>query len=212
MRPMAGDFEQRLKDALAARVPARPAVPGARAAAVLVPLVGEGGPGLILTRRTETLPSHRGQISFPGGSLDAGETAEAAALREAQEEIGLDPSFVRVLGELDGTPTFVSGYVITPVVGWLDRRPALRPNPAEVAAIIEVPIASLTEEIRVEPGFVHDRRSYPTEAWIYGENVIWGVTARLLRMFLHTLAGAGLAPAPGPTASPWPAEPAGPGP
>jgi 8-oxo-dGTP pyrophosphatase MutT (NUDIX family) len=204
---MAREFERRLREALARRPPARPHVAGARAAAVLVPVVGEPEPGLILTLRTDTVPSHRGQISFPGGSLDPGETPEAAALREAEEEIGLDPALVRILGELDTTPTIVSGYVITPVVGWLERRPTLTPNAAEVARVIEVPIASLTEEIRVEPGFSHAGRSYPTEAWIYDGDVVWGVTARLVRMFLGVLSSAGLAAAPGPTASPWPDDP-----
>ncbi len=204
---MASDFEQRLTQALAARRPARPHVPDARAAAVLVPVISGPEPSLILTLRTNTVSSHRGQISFPGGSLDPGESPTAAALREAHEEIGLDPARVRVLGELDTTPTFVSGFVITPVVGWLDRRPDLTPNSAEVARIIEIPIAALSEEIRVEPGFLHRHRSYPTEAWIYEGHVVWGVTARLVRLFLGALAGAGLARAPAPTASPRPDDP-----
>ena len=205
---MTRDFERRLREDLEARSPARPHVPGARAAAVLVPVVGEPEPSLILTLRTDTVSSHRGQISFPGGSIDPGETPKAAALREAQEEIGLDPASVRVLGELDTTPTYVSGFVITPVVGWLPRRPVLAPNAAEVARVIEVPIAALTEEIRAEPGFLHEGISYPTEAWIFEDNVVWGVTARLLRLFLVALASADLAAAPAPSASPWPDEPA----
>jgi 8-oxo-dGTP pyrophosphatase MutT (NUDIX family) len=205
---MTRDFERRLREVLEVRSPARPHVAGARAAAVLVPVVGEPEPGLILTLRTDTVSSHRGQISFPGGSIEPGETPEAAALREAQEEIGLDPASVRILGELDTTPTYVSGFVITPVVGWLPRRPVLASNAAEVARVIEVPIAALTEEIRAEPGFLHEGISYPTEAWIFEDNVVWGVTARLLRLFLGALASAGLAAAPAPSASPWPDEPA----
>ena len=174
---------------------------------MLIPVLGGPEPALLLTLRTETVSTHKSQISFPGGSLEPGESSEKAALREAHEEIGLDPSQVRVLGELDQTPTFVSGYVITPVVGWVAPQPALQPNPNEVAALIVTPITELTEKIRVEPGFEHEGFSYPTEAWIYEGHIIWGVTARLLRMFLGLLAGAGLATAPGATVSPWPVSP-----
>jgi len=198
------DFEHRLAHALSARAPGRSEAPEARAAAVLIPVLEGDEPALLLTLRTETVSTHKGQISFPGGSLESGESPERAALREAHEETGLDPSQVRVLGQLDQTPTFVSGYVITPVVGWVAGRPLLEPNPSEVATLIVAPISGLTEEIRREPGFVHDGFNYPTEAWIYEGHIIWGVTARLLRMFLGLLADAGLAAAPGKAASPWP--------
>ncbi len=171
---------------------------------MLIPVLEGDEPALLLTLRTETVSTHKGQISFPGGSLESGESPERAALREAHEETGLDPSQVRVLGQLDQTPTFVSGYVITPVVGWVAGRPLLEPNPSEVATLIVAPISGLTEGIRREPGFVHDGFNYPTEAWIYEGHIIWGVTARLLRMFLGLLADAGLAAAPGKAASPWP--------
>lgn len=174
---------------------------------MLIPVLDGAEPALLLTLRTDTVSTHKGQISFPGGSLEPGENPELAALREAHEEIALDPSQVRVLGQLDQTPTFVSGYVITPVIGWVAPQPVLQPNPSEVAALIRAPIAGLTEEIRVEPGFVHEGFNYPTEAWIYEGHIIWGVTARLLRMFLGLLADAGLATAPGETLSPWPVSP-----
>lgn len=202
-------FERRLKAALAARTPQRTVVEDARAAAVLIPVVEAREPNLILTVRTDTVGTHKGQISFPGGSVDATDGSRMqAALRETHEEIGLDPSFVEVLGELDTFPTFVSGYVVTPFVGWLQRSPELRANPAEVAEVLYVPISDLTEEIRAEPGFSHQGRSYPTEAWIWRGHVIWGVTARILRHFLSLLAEADLAPAPGETASwtAWPLE------
>ena len=201
---MISDFELRLRNALSARTPRRSASSEARAAAVLIPVLEGSEPALLLTLRTETVSTHKGQISFPGGSLEPGESPEEASLREAHEEIGLNPSHVRVLGRLDQTPTFVSGYVITPVVGWVASAPVLEPNPSEVADLISAPIAGLTEDIRVEPGFEHEGFSYPTEAWVYEGHIIWGVTARLLRMFLGLLAGAGLAAAPGATASPWP--------
>lgn len=203
---MAGDFEARLKTALDDHRPERVPVKDARDAAVLIPVVGTAEPRLIFTVRTDTLPSHKGQISFPGGSIDARDSSpRATALREAEEELGIGSADVRVLGELDSVPTFVSGYVVTPVVGWLDKPPLLRPNPGEVAAVLEVPVVELAEEIRSEPGFSHGGRTYPTEAWIWNDNVIWGVTARIVRLFLYRLAEAALAPPPADTISPWPA-------
>jgi 8-oxo-dGTP pyrophosphatase MutT (NUDIX family) len=194
---MSDGFEDALARALAAR-PGRAAgdIAG-RAAAVLIPVVGDERESLVFTVRTETLSSHRGQISFPGGSIDDSDPSpEAAALREAHEEIDLDPGAVTVLGRLDSIETYVSGYVVTPVVGWLARRPRLAPNPAEVAEVLEVPVADLSEATRSDAGFSYGGRTYPTEAWVWNDHVIWGVTARLLRMFLSLLAEAGLGEAP----------------
>jgi 8-oxo-dGTP pyrophosphatase MutT (NUDIX family) len=186
--------------------PVRARVADARDAAVLIPIVAASAPALIFTIRTDTLSSHKGQISFPGGSVDPGESALAAAVREAHEELGLEPADVEVLGELDAVPTFVSGYVIHPFVGWVEEPPDLVPNPAEVAEILQVPIEDLSEEIRAQPGFSHAGRTYPTEAWIWNGHVIWGATARVVRVLLYRLAEAGLARHPG--ASPgWPSWP-----
>jgi 8-oxo-dGTP pyrophosphatase MutT (NUDIX family) len=202
MLVMTSDFEERLRAVIEGHSPVRHDLDDVRDAAVLIPVVGEPEPTLIMTLRSESLPSHKGQISFPGGSIDPGETAIEAALRETHEEIGLDPSAVRVLGEMDSMPTWVSGFLVHPVVGWLDIQPEMKPNEAEVAAILEVPISSITEEIRAEPGFTHGGRTFPTEAWIWDENVIWGFTARVIRVFIGHLAEAGLAePIPGP--DPW---------
>ena len=211
------DFERRLHSVLEANPPQRvptsafengaPGIQGAKHAAVLIPIVAVPEPTLIFTVRSENLPSHKGQISFPGGSIDDDDhSPEAGALRETQEEIGLDPASVKVLGELDSFPTFVSGYVVTPFIGWLDERPELVRNPGEVAEILFVPIAELVEEIRREPGFEHSGRTYPTEAWVWNDRVIWGVTARIIRQFLERLAQAGLAIAPRETMS-WTAWP-----
>jgi 8-oxo-dGTP pyrophosphatase MutT (NUDIX family) len=196
MRPMTDDLAETLSAALRTHRP-RAAPPGAgRAAAVLLPVIGGPEPSLIFTVRTDTLPSHKGQISFPGGAIDPTDASpEAAALREAREELAMRE--VRVLGRLDAIETFVSGYVITPVVGWLAAAPQLEPNPAEVASVFSVPLRELNEELRADAGFTFQGSSYPTEAWIWGTHVIWGVTARILRLFLERLADAGLGPAPG---------------
>lgn len=202
MVEMSQDFRARLAGALDSHEPQRVSVDDARDAAVLIPIVADPEPTLLFTIRADTLPSHKGQISFPGGSIDpSDDDATAAALREAEEEIGLASADVEVLGELDTFPTYVSGYVVTPVVGWVSSVPDLKPNPAEVAEVIAVPVSALTEEIRAEPGFMHEGQSFPTEAWIWEKRVIWGVTARILRSFLAVLAEAGLTDAPGPTTS-----------
>ncbi len=202
---MRRDFDLTLERALAQFSPLRPEPGGARAAAVLIPVVAEPEPMLLFTVRTQTLPSHKGQISFPGGSVDPSDpTTEAAALREAEEELGLAPSAVRILGELDTVLTYVSGFIVSPFVGWIDKRPSLAPNPTEVAQVLQVPLAHLTDQIRAEPGFSHGGRTYPTEAWIWRGSVIWGFTARLLRLFFDVLAEAGLADAPATSSEPWP--------
>ncbi len=202
---MSHDFEERLTKVFEAHPPRSLTLDGARPAAVLIPIVGHAEPALLLTVRTETLRSHRGQISFPGGSIDPTDrTPQDAALREAHEEIGLDPSLVRVIGQLDALPTFVSGYVVSPFIGWIASPPELSPNPGEVARVLEVPIADLTDAIRSDAGFTHRGSTFPTEAWIWEDEVIWGVTGRLLRLFLERLAEAGLADPPAPLTDPWP--------
>lgn len=191
------DFLEKLTEALQKHPPARVTVPDAREAAVLIPIVAVPEPTLIFTQRTDTVGSHKGQISFPGGAIDPGDpNMTCTALRETEEEIGLDPSAVRILGELDTFPTFVSGYVVTPYVGWLAEEPDLTPNPAEVKRLLHVPIADLSNEIRRDAGFKHGRRVYPTEAWVWQDNVIWGVTARIVRQFLEILADAALVDKP----------------
>ena len=199
---MADDFKRKLEELLDAHPPQRVSIEDAKDAAVLIPIVAVPEPTLIFTLRTDTLGSHKGQISFPGGRVDSDDASPRhAALREAHEEIGLDPGLVEVIGELDTCPTYVSGYVVQPFVGWLEDQPTLKRNPAEVEEILHVPISALIDEIRHEPGFEHAGRSYPTEAWVWNDHVIWGVTARIVRTFLLRLADAGLATAPGETSS-----------
>jgi 8-oxo-dGTP pyrophosphatase MutT (NUDIX family) len=204
---MAGSFEQRLRVALSQGEPDLSTVDGARDAAVLIPIVGSPQPTLVFTIRTETVSSHKGQISFPGGSVDTQDASlEATALREAYEELGIEARDVEILGRLDSVPTFVSGYVIHPFVGWLERVPPLVPNSDEVASVMLVPVVDLTDDVRARPGDAHRGRSYPTEFWVWQDNVIWGATARIIRLLLHALDLAGLAPAPA-RSEPWPPPP-----
>lgn len=151
------------------------------AAAVLVPVVDRPEPGLLLTRRTAHLRAHAGQIAFPGGRIDPEDDGPvAAALREAHEEIGLDPAGVRVLGLADGWHTG-TGYAITPVVGVIAPGGAYVPNPAEVDAVFEVSLAHVLDpanhQLREAEWKGKPRRFYVIEAdgW-----EIWGATAGMI--------------------------------
>ena len=165
--------------------------PGAPAA-VLVPVFEEDGEArVVLTRRAAHLRTHTGEVSFPGGRLDAGEAPEAGARREAAEEVGLDPGSVTVVGRLTALTTFSSGATITPVVGLLPARPVLVPNPAEVEHVFDVALAELAADdvFREERWHVPGRPVTPfTDAedwfpvWFFElpDDTVWGATARML--------------------------------
>jgi 8-oxo-dGTP pyrophosphatase MutT (NUDIX family) len=165
-----------------------------------MPVFEEGGEArIVLTKRPETMPTHQGEIAFPGGKLEAGVDAglEAAALREAREEVGLDPGLVDVVAELDTLTTVAGRFVLTPFVGLIEARPTLTPDPTEVVAVFDVAISDL----------LHDE-AYREERWdipaalgpeagmdrpihffeLPGETV-WGATARILVSFLEHLTG-----------------------
>jgi 8-oxo-dGTP pyrophosphatase MutT (NUDIX family) len=142
-------------------------------AAVLVPIILGPEPSILLTKRNAHLNSHGGQVSFPGGRIDASDAdAEAAALREAHEEIALDPSRVEVIGRLADYVTG-TGYRITPVLGLLPPGLALRPSPREVEAVFELPIGVL-----LDPDAPHHWREY--WVWPHPDHYIWGATAAIL--------------------------------
>jgi 8-oxo-dGTP pyrophosphatase MutT (NUDIX family) len=140
------DAVLRVRAALAERPPAPLAVPGFRPAAVLVPLLDRpGGPTLLFTRRTESVPAHKGEISFPGGAREAGEDAVHAALREAEEEVGLPPALAEPLGALDDVPS-IARYVVTPIVAAVRAPPsAFRAAEFEVLEPFELPLSALLE-------------------------------------------------------------------
>lgn len=164
-------------------------------AAVLIGLVErETGPTVLLTRRSDNLRNHRGQVALPGGRVDPGERPWEAALREAHEEVGLEPHFVRLAG-LSTPYQTGTGYLITPVVGFVRNGFELRANPDEVADIFETPFSFLMdlanyEEHEREMPTGEKRRFY---AATHDERYIWGATAGILRALYERLYGAALA-------------------
>lgn len=161
-----------------------------REASVLVPVVRRPeGPTVLFTRRAESLRQHAGQISFPGGAVEAADVdATAAALRETHEETGITPAHVRVCGWLDPYLT-LTGFCVTPVVGQVTPDFELKPDPAEVAEVFEMPLeyaldpANRTTESRTYGG--HEFSFYRIE---YDRHVIWGATAGMLVNLAERLA------------------------
>ena len=156
-------------------------------AAVLVPvLVGAAEPRMVFTKRTDTLSRHAGEISFPGGLADPGEDLAAAALREAEEELGLSPADVELLGALPEVHTHVSGILVVPFVGILGRDPAFTPNAGEIAEVLEFPVARLAA-VGETRWLEHDGSRFPTPVYELDGHVIWGATARILWSFIDQL-------------------------
>jgi len=166
-----------------------------RAAAVLVPLLPRPeGLHVLFTERSKELRSHAGQISFPGGSVDQSDKdVRSAALREAREEVGLREEHVDILGTIDDCPTFVTGYVITPVVGVVDPlaftaagRYPWEPSPAEIAALHELPLAEFMDpknlkiEWRAREGQMFELYWYNVQG-----ATVWGATARILHQLIR---------------------------
>lgn len=156
--------------------------------AVLIPLYRkEGQYHIVFIRRTETVTEHKGQISFPGGSRETGDnTLLDTALRESQEEIGLSPDDIEVIGELDDEITTTSNYIVTPFVATIPWPYRFTMNRAEVDEILEFPVAALMSGDCCKPaietidgGIVVDSYNYH-----YDNRLIWGATARILHKFL----------------------------
>ncbi|MFG2825704.1 NUDIX hydrolase [Kitasatospora sp. NPDC048365] len=168
-----------------------PPAEGGRPSAVLMLFgEGEGGPDLLLIERARSLRSHAGQSSFPGGALDpedgdpAGSGPLAAALREAEEETGLDPSGVQLFATLPTLFIPVSGFVVTPVLGWWRQESPVAPvDPAETGAVFRVPLAELTDpanraRLRHPSGFTGP-------AFEVASRLVWGFTAGVIDRVLH---------------------------
>lgn len=160
-------------------------------AAVLIPVVREGDVlSIILTRRTDSVETHKGQIAFPGGIVDPGDRDRVhTALREAEEELGILPSAVEAVGLLDdlSTPT---GFCITPVVGILKEMPPMHPNPGEVAEAFAVPLTFFADprnarrESRTFNGVTREVWTY-----VYAGRIIWGATGTIIHRMMAVLNG-----------------------
>ena len=165
-----------------------PAPEGLRAASVLVPVVmDEQSPKLILTKRTAHLPDHAGQVCFPGGKINAGESVLEAALRESHEEIGLAASALETVGYLPGVIA-AEQFHIAPVLGFVDPGVVLTPAPDEVALILPLPLDKVLNDrhFRQEP-IKSKGRSYLTWVIDHDEEYIWGATAKIIVQWHHKL-------------------------
>jgi 8-oxo-dGTP pyrophosphatase MutT (NUDIX family) len=159
-------------------------------AAVLVLFVyRDGVPALVFAKKTEDVPHHKGQFSFPGGVVQRSDgSVVQAALREAHEEIGLDAAAVEVLGLFDDMPTTVTNFVITPVLGLAVGAPDFQPDGREIERVIEIPLAHLLrpDAFRVEQ-WEREGMRRAVVFFTYGEDVVWGTTGRILRELLDAL-------------------------
>ena len=168
--------------------PARAEPIGARGstdAAVLAPIFDPSErPGLVFTERREDMRRHGGEISFPGGRPDPGEDLLACALREAEEEIGLDSAHVEVLGALPPVSTVVTGYMIHPFVGLVPSGLAFEPNPAEVAAVLLLHLDELREGFGMRR-LIRRGLPFKTTTYVVREHLVWGATARILGSLLE---------------------------
>jgi len=171
-----------------ARLAAPDAGHGLKAAAVLVPIILHDAPAVLLTLRAAHLSAHAGQVAFPGGRIERGETPEAAALREAAEEVGLDPRAPEIIGRLPDLVTG-TGFHVTPVVALLRPPVPLTPDPAEVAELFELPLSHVLDPAaprRECAEFAGQSREF--WVWPHPRHHIWGATAAVLVALAAALA------------------------
>lgn len=144
----------------------------------------EGTPYILLTKRTNHVPEHKGQISLPGGSCEEQDSSlVATALREAFEEVGIPCREVDILGLLDDSITISSNFVITPVVGFLPYPPEIVINPGEVDEVIEVPVSFFQDAVEEQGASYNSGASPSYPEFLYGDYLIWGATAKILEEF-----------------------------
>lgn len=164
-----------------------PPPPNSRPSAVLVPILsGDDGPEIVLTRRSQHLSNHKGEVSFPGGRVDVGESFIDAAIREAHEEIGLEPQTVDVIGEMSAMATYVSRSYIVPVVAHVTKRPSLDVRNDEVDRVFTVPLAELVRrDTYSEEHWGLPPHQYRIHFFHLDEETVWGVTGRMLHQLIN---------------------------
>jgi len=168
----------------------RPAIaidaPQYRRACVLIPLVRvDGAWSILFLRRSANLAAHSGQIAFPGGAVEDGESYAEAAVRETHEEVGIAPERVELIGRLDDLITNVSGFLVAPFVGVIHERVEYVLQASEVDEVFEVPVDALLTPSQPEVRYVDYRgSSYPAYFYPFGGHEIWGLTGRMLKTFL----------------------------
>jgi 8-oxo-dGTP pyrophosphatase MutT (NUDIX family) len=175
----------RLRQILDRRAAIEIDAPQYRRACVLIPLVSvEGQWSILFSRRSANLAAHSGQIAFPGGAVEEGEALEAAAVREAEEEVGIHRGAVELIGRTDDLITN-SGFLVAPFVGVIRERVDYVLHEAEVTEVFEVPIDALLDVSQPEVRFVtFGDRQYPAYFYRYRDYEIWGLTGRMLKAFL----------------------------
>jgi len=181
-----------VSEALGARAPRTIAQDGYRRAAVLLPLFETAaGPAVLLCRRTDTVPTHKGQISFPGGgSRPEDADLVATALREAHEEVGLRPADVTVLGRLDDTLAMSSQHVVRPVVGAIPHPYRFSLDPFEIVETLTLPLGPLLDGAPFrEEAWERDGRPVSVFFYEHAGYTIWGLTARILKQFVELVRG-----------------------
>ena len=187
------DLSEIIKEVLSSRSPQRIPDEGSQYihAAVLFPLFSANGEyGVLFTQRTHTVENHKGQISFPGGAVEAEDRSlEETALREAHEEIGLLRKDVEILGQLDDMTTVTSNFIVHPFVGLIPHPYEFKINAEEVDRLIEVPFKIFLSD---DPKYKRDSAEfegvkYPTPAYLYKGDLIWGATARIMESFVEIL-------------------------
>lgn len=168
-----------------------------RDAAALLLLYPKGGEAqVLLTVRTKHLPTHRGQVSLPGGGVRPGENFIETALREAREEVGIEPDELEILGILSSLHIPVSGFILHPIVAVSAQRPFIRPRAGEVARVLEVPLTVLRDPARVRvEDWLHDEQWYRVPYFSVDDSKVWGATAMVLSEFLWVI---GVPPSPSP--------------
>ena len=183
-------MEKEIKKTLASRTKKYLPDHRLRRAAVLIPLFKKTGEYHILfTKRTEKVAHHKGQISFPGGQQDKKDPdLLTTALRETEEEMGIAPRDVQILGELDDFCTASTDFCISPFVGLIPYPYPFRVNPHEIAEVIEAPLRVLRQENQMRQEiFLRDGEPFPVYFYEYQDYTIWGATARILKEFLDLL-------------------------